>query len=176
LNRDFYKIAGIFRIVLNNRAFFIKILIRTMFMKTLPIELPPELSAMEAKLASFRPLADPMAQERTKTVVLLESCELVRDGQLTLSREKLVETIVKSGEPEITLSLQQYTKTVRAHATFHGVLIGTILGAVIGIIGTILLVRLLLPTVTQPTVPVIEHHYYEVSGFGFQTPGKNENP
>ena len=125
------------------------------------LELPPELSAIEAKLASYRPLADPMVQERTKTTVLLESCELVRNGQLTLSREKLVETIVKSGEPEITLSLQQYTKTVRTHATFNGVLIGVIIGAVFGVVGTILLVRSLLPTITQPTVPVIQHHYYQ---------------
>ena len=123
-----------------------------------PTELPPELSALEAKLASFRPVADPMSQERTKTTVLLASCELVRDGRLSLSREKLIETIVKSGEPEITLSLRQYTKNVRTHATLNGVLIGVIVGVLIGIVGTILLVRTLLPT-TQP--PVIQNHYYQ---------------
>ena len=139
-----------------------------------PIELPPELSALEAKLASYRPLADPVAQERAKTAVLLESCELVRDGQLTLSREKLFETIVKSGEPEITLSLQQYTKTVRTHATLNGVLLGMIGGILLGVVGAILLVRLLMPTLTQPPVPVIQNHYYEASGLGLPTSDKNE--
>ena len=128
---------------------------------TEPTELAPELSALEAKLASFRPVADPVAQERAKTAVLLESCELVRDGQLTFSREKLFETIVKSGEPEITLSLQQYTKTVRTYATLNGVLLGMIGGILLGIVGAILLLRLFLPTLTQAPVPVIQNHYYQ---------------
>ncbi len=129
---------------------------------TPPIELPPELSAVEALLASFRPVADAVSQERAKTTVLLESCELVREGQLSLSREKLVETIVKSGEPDITLSLQQYTKTVRTHATLHGLLIGVIAGTLLGLVGAVLLVRLLLP-VSAPASPspVIQHHYYQ---------------
>ena len=136
------------------------------------LELPPELSAIEAKLASYRPVADPVTQERTKTTILLASCDLVRDGQLSLSREKLVETIVKSGEPEITLSLQQYTKTVRTHATLNGLLIGVLIGCLLGIIGAILIVRVLLLTTPQPTSPMIQYHYYEgrhqTSGFGLQ--------
>ena len=110
---------------------------------------------MEAKLASLRPQADPVALERTKCAVLLESCELVREGRLSLSREKLIETIVKSGEPEITLSLQQYTKTVRTHATLNGLLLGVMIGTVFGVIGAVMLVRLLLPTMMQVPVPVI---------------------
>ena len=110
---------------------------------------------MEAKLASLRPQADPVARERTKCAMLLESCELVREGRLSLSREKLIETIVKSGEPEITLSLQQYTKTVRTHATLNGLLLGVMIGTVFGVIGAALLVRLLLPTMMQVPVPVI---------------------
>ena len=137
-------------------------------MQTL-IDLPPDLSALEAKLASFRPQADAVVQERTKTTVLLASCDLVRDGQLSLSREKLVETIVKSGEPEITLSLQQYTKTVRTHATLNGLLLGVMIGCVLGVVGAILLVRVLLPTLTQPPVPVIQHHYYEAGGMRLDT-------
>jgi hypothetical protein len=127
-------------------------------------DLSPELSAMEAKLAAFRPVAEPVVQERTKTCVLLASCDLVREGQLTLSREKLFETIVKSGEPEITLSLQQYTKTVRTHATLNGLLLGVMIGCLIGVIGAVLLVRMVVPTFVQPQVPVIQqHHYYQVS-------------
>lgn len=124
---------------------------------TQPIELPPELSAVEARLAAIRPETDAASRERTKTAVLLESCELVRQGQFSLSREKLVETIVKSGEPEITLSLQQYTKTLRTHSTLNGLLIGVIVGIAFGLVGTLALVQLLRP----PQPPVIQHHYYQ---------------
>ena len=120
------------------------------------IELPPELSAVEAKLAALRPVADPISQERTKTAILLESCELVREGQLSFSREKLVETIVKSGEPEITLSLQQYTKTVRTHSTINGLAIGVIAGAILGIIAALMLVQFL-----HTQQPIIQHNYYQ---------------
>ena len=143
-------------------------------MKTEPtqqIELPPELSAVEARLAAILPVADPISQERTKTVVLLESCELVRQGQLSFSREKLVETIVRSGEPEITLSLQQYTKTVRTHSTLNGLLIGVIAGVVLGVIAALMLVQFL-----QPQQPIIQHNYYQASDFGLQTSGRNEKP
>ena len=120
------------------------------------IELSPELSAVEAKLAALRPVADPISQERTKTAILLESCELVREGQLSFSREKLVETIVKSGEPEITLSLQQYTKTVRTHSTINGLAIGVIAGAILGIIAALMLVQFL-----HTQQPIIQHNYYQ---------------
>ena len=125
---------------------------------TQQIELPPELSAVEAKLAALRPMADAISQERTKTAILLESCELVREGQLSFSREKLVETIVKSGEPEITLSLQQYTKTVRTHSTINGLLIGVIAGTILGIIAALMLVQFLQP---GPQQPIIQYHYYQ---------------
>jgi hypothetical protein len=138
-----------------------------------PTELPPELSAVEAKLASFRPVADPVAQERTKTTVLLTSCELVRDGRFSLSREKLIETIVKSGEPEITLSLRQYTKTIRTHATLNGLLLGILAGVLIGIVGTILLVRVLLP-ITQPQPVMIERLGVRGEGLVFQELMKHE--
>ena len=123
---------------------------------TQQIELPPELSAVEAKLAALRPMADAISQERTKTAILLESCELVREGQLSFSREKLVETIVKSGEPEITLSLQQYTKTVRTHSTINGLLIGVIAGAILGIIAALMLVQFF-----HTQQPIIQHNYYQ---------------
>lgn len=126
---------------------------------TQPIELPPELSAVEARLAAFRPEADAVSQEHAKTVVLLESCQLTQQGHLSLSREKLVETIVKSGEPEITLSLQQYTKTVRTHSTINGLLIGIIAGVVLGMIAALTLVQILRAERQQP--PIIQHHYYQ---------------
>ena len=126
-----------------------------------PIELPPELSATEAMLASFRPETDPIRKEQAKTAVLLESCQLVQQGQLTFSREKLVETIVRSGEPEITLSLQQYTKTVRTHSTLNGLLIGVIAGTLLGIIGTFIIVWQLQSMTSQPNPPIIQNHYYQ---------------
>lgn len=111
---------------------------------------------MEAKLASFKPLAAAAAQEHAKTVVLLESCQLAQEGSLSLSRKKLVETIVKSGEPEITLSLQQYTKTVRTYSTLNGLFFGVVLGLVLGVFAAMLFFRLL-PSTTPPPV---QNHYY----------------
>ena len=128
---------------------------------TQPIELPPELSAVEAKLASLRPETDPVRKEQAKTAVLLESCQLSQQGQFSLSPEKLVETIVKSGEPEITLSLQQYTKTVRTHSTLNGLLIGVIAGAVLGMIAALALVQFLHSPTVNPQQPIIQHHYYQ---------------
>ena len=142
--------------------------------ESLPIELPPELSAIEAKLASLRPQADPVAQERTKCAVLLESCELVREGQLSFSREKLVETIVRSGEPEITLSLQQYTKTVRTHSTINGLLIGVIAGVVLGMIAALMLVQFLQPHTMQGQQPIIQYHYYQQAFEGNEKRMNNE--
>lgn len=129
---------------------------------TLPIELPPEISATEALLASFRPETDPTRKEQAKTAVLLESCQLAQQGMMTFSREKLVETIVRSGEPEITLSLQQYTKTVRIHSVLNGLLFGILLGGLLGVIGAFVISRYFQPPTAQPTVPMIQHqHYYQ---------------
>jgi hypothetical protein len=113
--------------------------------QTISVKLPPEMSAIEAKLAAFQPIADTLALEHVKNAVLLESCALAEKGQLTFSREKLVETIVRSGEPEITLSLQQYTKTVRTQSLlnglFAGIAAGLLVGAVLGMIAALELLQ-----------------------------------
>ncbi|MCL2349111.1 MAG: hypothetical protein FWC50_12730 [Planctomycetaceae bacterium] len=117
-----------------------------------PVELSPEFSAIEASLALLKPHAEVAAQEQTKTLVLLESCRLTQEGQLSLTREKLVETIVKSGEPEITLSLQQYARTIKLSSMLYGLLIGMVVGGLLGIIGMVVLVKQFQPPQPTPTV------------------------
>ena len=100
-------------------------------------EITPELSAVEASLATIRPRELPGLKERVKSNVLLEAARLAETEIVPLSREKLIETIVKSGEPEITLSLQEYVKTVRTSYVAQGILIGLVLGFFVGVFGTV---------------------------------------
>ncbi len=103
----------------------------------MPVQLENELSALEAALAAIRPKESPALKEQVKSTVLLEAARLSEAEIVPLSREKLIETIVQSGEPEITLSLQEYVKTVRTSYTVQGILIGLVLGFIVGVFGTI---------------------------------------
>jgi hypothetical protein len=116
------------------------------------ILLETELSAVEASLAAIRPKESSALKEQVKSTVLLEAARLVETEGVPLSREKLIETIVKSGEPEITLSLQEYVKTVRQSYTTQGILIGLVAGFLIGVFGTVWLTSAVRPV--QMVVPM----------------------
>ncbi len=89
--------------------------------------LPPELSALEASLSALEPTAD--RRESTKSAALQRLCETGPP----LSGEKLIETIVKSGDREITLSLREYVKSATFAAGFQGAVFGIVVGILIGL-------------------------------------------
>ena len=114
--------------------------------ETLRTELPPELSALEASLASLEPQTLPGSRETVKANALT---------RLPLSGERLLETIVKTGEPEITLSLREYVKSQRLVAGLYGTAIGVLVGLLIGI-G-------LMQLIVKPAVHEVYHVPYFVS-------------
>ena len=112
----------------------------------LETELPPELSALEASLASLEPQVSPGSHEAVKWNALT---------RLPPSGERLIETIVKTGEPEITLSLREYVKSERLVAGLYGTAIGVFVGLLLGV-GLMLLV-------VKPAVREVYHVPYFVS-------------
>ena len=119
----------------------------TTTMQTQPyptLELPPELSALEASLGSLEPLTLPGSAETVKSNALLRLFETT-----PLTGEKLIETIVKTGDQEITLSLREYVKSARLIAGLYGLAIGVLVGLLLGI-GLMLLV-------VKPAVREIHH-------------------
>ena len=110
-----------------------------------PLELPPELSALEASLASLEPLTLPGSLEAAKSNALMRLFETAPP----LTGEKLIETIVKTGDQEITLSLREYVKSAQLIAGLYGSAIGVLVGLLLGI-GLMLLI-------VQPTVREIHH-------------------
>jgi len=109
------------------------------------LTLPPELSALEASLATLEPRALPGSREVVKSEVLMRMFELGPP----LTGEKLIETIVKTGDQEITLSLREYVKSARLVAGLYGAAIGAVAGLLLG-------VGLMLLIVNQPVQPVRE--------------------
>ena len=102
------------------------------------IELPPELAALEASLASAHPQSDGTIKERTKAHAMLELCR-----QATPESPNLIETILGAGEERITLSLREYVRMERFRAGTVGVVIGLIFGAILNVFGMIFLFMLL---------------------------------
>ena len=107
--------------------------------------LPPELSALEASLASLDPQTPQGRCEAVKTSVLMRLFQ----SPPPLSGEKLIETIVKTGDREITLSLREYVKSARLVAGLYGAAVGVLVGLLLG-------VGLMLLIVNQPVREV--HH------------------
>jgi hypothetical protein len=89
--------------------------------------LPPELFALEASLATLEPQAG--SSEAVKLNALLK----LHENTPPLSGEKLIETIVKTGEQEITVSLREYVTSARLVAGLYGSAIGVIIGLLLGI-------------------------------------------
>ncbi len=92
------------------------------------IQLPPHLSSLEAALSSLEPQTSPGSKESAKAAVLLRLLD-----KPTLSGEKLIETLVRSDDQEITLSLKEYVKSVRFSAGFYGVIFGVLGGSLLGL-------------------------------------------
>ena len=101
-------------------------------------ELPPELAALEASLASARPAADVAASERTKAHAMLEICR-----QAAPESTDLIETILSAGEQRITVSLRQYIRMERFRAGTVGVVIGLMIGALLNVFGMVFMLMLL---------------------------------
>ena len=95
--------------------------------------LPPELSALEASLATLEPLSG--RSESVKANALMRLVE----STPPLTGEKLIETIVKTGDQEITLSLREYVKSARLVAGLYGTAVGILIGLLLGI-GLMLLI------------------------------------
>ena len=115
-----------------------------------PTTLPPEISALEASLATLEPLTQPGRCESVKADALLRLFE--RTPPLT--GEKLIETIVKTGDQEITLSLREYVKSAQLVAGLYCSAIGVLVGLLLGV-GLMLLV-------VKPTVREVYHVPYFV--------------
>ena len=107
--------------------------------------LPPELSALEASLASLEPQTSPGSCETAKSRALLRLFETV-----PLSGERLIETIVKTGDQEITLSLREYVKSARLVAGLYGAAIGVFVGMLLGVSLMLLVVK---PAIREVHVP-----------------------
>ena len=117
------------------------------------LDLSPELSALEASLASLEPVTQPGSGEETKSVVLLRLLRKREESPPQLSGEKLIETIVKAGDREITLSLREYVKSARLIAGLYGAAVGVFVGLLFGI-GFMWLI------VNQPVREVYHVPYY----------------
>lgn len=95
----------------------------------LKYELPPLLSAFEASLASLDPASEPESREAAKSAMLMRLLE----SPPPLTGEKLIETIVRSDDQDITFSLKEYVKSARFSAATFGVVIGLLGGVVLGL-------------------------------------------
>ena len=104
--------------------------------------LVPELSALEASLASLEPQTPPGRRETVKATVLMRLFQ----SPPPLSGEKLIETIVKTGDQEITLSLREYVKSARLLAGLYGAVTGVLIGLLLGVGLMLLIVK---PTVLR---------------------------
>jgi len=90
----------------------------------------PELSALEAALATATPQMDAAVRERIKAVALLETCRLTQP-----ELPNLVETIVDAGEKGVTMSIRRYVKMERFQAMVLGIVFGLIVGAFVNLVG-----------------------------------------
>ncbi|MDO4587509.1 MAG: hypothetical protein Q4C95_09465 [Planctomycetia bacterium] len=115
------------------------------------LDMNPELSALEARLASLTIRSNKVSLEKIRQKGLLELCRSAQESVTKpLIGEKLAATIVKSGEQEITLSLRHYIRSVR----FSAVLIGLLIGLVLGGIAILILIQNLTPS--QPSREPVE--------------------
>jgi len=107
--------------------------------------LPPDLSALEASLATLEPRTPPGCREAVKANALMRLAE----SAPPLTGEKLIETIVKTGDQEISLSLREYVKSARLVYGLYGTALGLFVGLLLGI-GLMLLV-------VKPAVREVHH-------------------
>ena len=108
------------------------------------------LAVLEASLAALEPQTRPGSRETVKANVLTRLFQ----SPPPLSGEKLIETIVKTGDREITLSLREYVKSARLVAGLYGAAVGVLVGLLLGV-GLMLLI-------VKPTVREVYHVPYFV--------------
>lgn len=90
-----------------------------------------ERTEFEVALAALRPLVRQQILLNTQKEGLLLLCRNTNPSRKNEFDLHLAETIVQTGQQEITLSLRQYVRSVRNSALFFGILIGTLLGGAI---------------------------------------------
>lgn len=115
------------------------------------LDLPAELAGFEARLAQNGPKVAPARLERVKAAALLTLCRISLRRRDPLAGPLLAETIVKSGDERISLSLKQYVRQVRISAVLAGFCLGVIFGAV----GIVVLTASLSRPVQPPSQPVL---------------------
>ncbi|MCL2006213.1 MAG: hypothetical protein FWG73_08640 [Planctomycetaceae bacterium] len=111
--------------------------------------LPPDLSALEASLATLEPRMPPGSREAVKANALMRLAE----SSPPLTGEKLIETIVKTGDQKITLSLREYVKSARLVAGLYGTALGLLVGLLLGIGLMLLVVKSTVREVHHVSVP-----------------------
>jgi hypothetical protein len=114
--------------------------------------LPPEHYALEASLSTLEPQTLSGSRESVKSNVLLR----MFDATPPLTGEKLIETIVKTGDQEITLSLREYVKSARLIAGLYGSAIGVLVGLLLGV-GLMLLIA------KQPTREIVVPYFVNMN-------------
>ena len=94
------------------------------------LELSSELAGFEARLAQMGPTIPVERLERMKAAGLLALCRQTLRCRDPLAGGLLAETIVKSGEERVSLSLKQYVRQVKIAAILTGFCLGVVAGAV----------------------------------------------
>lgn len=90
-----------------------------------------ERTEFEVALSGLRPKVRQEALVNTQKEGLLLLCRNTKSSRKNEFDLHLAETIVQTGQQEITLSLRQYVRSVRYSALFFGILIGVLLGGAI---------------------------------------------
>ena len=125
------------------------------------LDMPPQLSAFEAMLGTFRPTGDADAAAKVRQAILLEQCRGIEKSlSPELRRERLLETIQAAEKEEISLSLKQYAKQLRLSSALTGGFVGLILGAVLTMLGLIAASHYLSASSPPNVQPIREIHHY----------------
>ncbi len=111
-----------------------------------PFQLSPDLSALEARIGQFQPRIEKERLEKIKSTILMEQCRRL-EKILTpeTKRERLVETFERAEKEEVSLSLNQFLKSVRTTSTLTGGAVGFLLGVLFTFVGIFLTVHFLTP-------------------------------
>lgn len=141
--------------------------------ETQTTELSPQHSALEAMLAGLEPSTTPGSRETAKSAALLKLLE----SPPQLSGEKLIETIVRSDDQEITLSLKEYVKSTRFSAALYAAVFGVVGGLLLGLlVGIGLMTCLVRPLQNVAPVREVHHVPYFVNDPSLFPGSKPESP
>lgn len=139
--------------------------------------LPPDLSALEARLGQFLPRLDEKKCQKLQMALLREQCRLLEEKNTpALRREYLVETFKMAEKEEVSLSLNQFLKSVRISSALVGGGIGFLLGTLITFAGIYLTVHFLSPEMKDVKQPIETNTFYEFRSHRndpFFFPGQN---